>query len=568
MSKNSNFEKSNRSPKERAWNSVLQDRMLLALEQAPADSVTALAERVGAHRASVSRAINALKTRDLVAKEGKTWSLSEAGSAEVVSISEKATARARQATQQAERALQPLAERASRMGRPSNVQLKHDFEQISQAAEAVAKFQEMKPTMNDMMKNAVSPSAVEMALQSLNSASSILDQGRIGSIAAIPRSGLDMEALAKSYRLPGLMPDMSVAFAALQTPPNLGQQLMQSYDVRPQSIIDLTQNLTTNRFLSVDLLGDFSRSYDVAAQSFLSSQKINLDLLVQASSCGGLGTISDAVLEQTRGGLGNLGDYSALIARGTAINSSLGRIMGDMETMRLSALEGVLPSSAVYQMTGLETIATGYGSYMGDVATYVPHWGDLDARQRAIYDPWLPTQATESLVRRTRETIVPEDETETRAPIIEVIIEYRESWQDIEDLLAQFAPRLAPKWRGAWETLNGEGGDRYCQAAHSAREVLTQLLHIGAPDEAFSAEETREAPGKKPTRKMRFRRMMESKKAAGWAESAAFLIDDTYDRLSGVAHSHEETIERPLTLALLEATQSLLRYVLTILLAK
>lgn len=568
MNQDFDFKKSSRSAKERAWNSVLQDRVLLALEQAPSDSVTALAERVDAHRSSVSRAINALKTRDLVVKEGKSWSLSETGSAEVALISQKATARARQATQQAERALQPLVGRAAQMGRPTNAQLKHDFEQISKAAEAVAKFHEMQPTMSEMMKNATSPSTVQMALQNLGSVSSMLDDGRIGSTAAIPRSGLDMDALAKSYRHPSLMPDMTEAFAASRTPLGLGQQFEEDYAARIGSIVALTQDLTTNRLLSADWLGDFSRSYDIAAQSLLNSQKINLDFLAQASSFGGLGVVSDAMLEQTRGGLGNFGDHSAWIARSTAINGSLGRIMGDMETMRLSALEGVLPSTAVHQMAGLETIATGYGSYMTDVAIQIPHWIDLDARQRATYDPWFPTQVTESLVRRTRETVVPEEEIETRAPIIEVVIEYRESWQDIEELLEQFAPRLAPKWRGAWETLNGNGSDRYCQAAHSAREVLTQLLHIGAPDEAFSAEETREAPGKRPTRKMRFRRMMESKKAAGWAESAAFWIDDTYDRLSGVAHSHEDTIDRSSTLALLEATQSLLRYVLTILLAK
>ena len=59
----------------RAPNSHLQNRILLYLSQYEVTTVSGLAEELMAARPSVSRAINVLREKDLVAKTEKNWTL-------------------------------------------------------------------------------------------------------------------------------------------------------------------------------------------------------------------------------------------------------------------------------------------------------------------------------------------------------------------------------------------------------------------------------------------------------------------------------------------------------------
>jgi len=60
----------------------LQRRILLGLDEGPADSITALAEKVKAQRPSVSRAIHVLEETGMVVQEGETWKLTDTGQKE------------------------------------------------------------------------------------------------------------------------------------------------------------------------------------------------------------------------------------------------------------------------------------------------------------------------------------------------------------------------------------------------------------------------------------------------------------------------------------------------------
>lgn len=74
-------------------------------------------------------------------------------------------------------------------------------------------------------------------------------------------------------------------------------------------------------------------------------------------------------------------------------------------------------------------------------------------------------------------------------PVLPVITAMRESTaqnrqSELSTKLATIEPRLETKLHGAWQTLNDTSKeDRFSQAANSAREVISDLLIILAPDD-------------------------------------------------------------------------------------
>ena len=88
-----------------ASHSELRHRILTALNQEPASSVTALAQRLGALRSSVSRASNSLLDAGLITRKGHTLILSEAGQEELQRLDVALSSRIRKTTDSATRIL-------------------------------------------------------------------------------------------------------------------------------------------------------------------------------------------------------------------------------------------------------------------------------------------------------------------------------------------------------------------------------------------------------------------------------------------------------------------------------
>src|SRR5713226_7425418 len=88
-----------------ASHSELRHRILTALNQEPASSVTALAQRLGALRSSVSRASNSLLVAGLITRKGHTLILSEAGQEELQRLDAALSSRIRKTTDSATRIL-------------------------------------------------------------------------------------------------------------------------------------------------------------------------------------------------------------------------------------------------------------------------------------------------------------------------------------------------------------------------------------------------------------------------------------------------------------------------------
>lgn len=69
--------------------SLLQVKILIQLEEKPANSITELAEQMGAQRPSVSRSVRILKEQGLVYRNRQGWHLTEAGKTETSNAKEK-----------------------------------------------------------------------------------------------------------------------------------------------------------------------------------------------------------------------------------------------------------------------------------------------------------------------------------------------------------------------------------------------------------------------------------------------------------------------------------------------
>ena len=114
----------------------------------------------------------------------------------------------------------------------------------------------------------------------------------------------------------------------------------------------------------------------------------------------------------------------------------------------------------------------------------------------------------------------------------------------VQDFLMKLDPQLERKRRGAWQTLKGSSADKHAQAAHSMREVLSQLLDKLAPGERVKKASWYKKPksGDPVTRAMRVRWAIAGNSAnvsnstLEQIESLAKAVDTTYAKLSAEGH--------------------------------
>jgi DNA-binding MarR family transcriptional regulator len=96
-------------------NSNLSHRILLTLNNKPADSVSALARDLETLRPSVSRAVNSLQNAGLVTRQGRTVLLTEAGQGEVQRLTVELPAKVKKTTDLATRVLVQVVQQQKQM---------------------------------------------------------------------------------------------------------------------------------------------------------------------------------------------------------------------------------------------------------------------------------------------------------------------------------------------------------------------------------------------------------------------------------------------------------------------
>jgi hypothetical protein len=116
---------------------------------------------------------------------------------------------------------------------------------------------------------------------------------------------------------------------------------------------------------------------------------------------------------------------------------------------------------------------------------------------------------------------------------------------DLDVALTEINPSLVEMRRGAWTALSTRNADSVRQAAHSGRELISQVLQQGAPDSEIKAK-----PGFHPdsssgsgiTRRMRLKHLMAKRRESSSdsdlevAEKAIDFVIALTDRLSAAAH--------------------------------
>lgn len=606
-SEESKFETKKEQSK-RAWNSGIQDRVLIALRDEEFTSVTALATALDVHRASASRAINALKKGDFVGKDGKSWLLTAKGQSEVEQIEERATRRVRQASESVRKAFAPLVESASserrkipdmdrissrfatssgpkfKLPEDEGLKMKQQMMSIEKMQEVIGIARGLQGSL-DSYRKIMEPDRRMLASSSAKMAQWAAESNQAASRAAqivSQQTARDKEMRAHQKaalaRVQSMMEQSNGTLKWYRE--EAGRQGKMAQDNLARS--GLTA-LATSAYRDAEFarLQAFTRVQGQTTQIFLESHKAVLQTLTADTARYDARQASREIVKAKELMWEGMETRARVFDRLINVSTSLSGIVGDMREMRSIAASAALSQSAVAQMRGLESMAASYRGYITDVVTQVPHWSDLGERERAIYNPDFPTEATENLVIATRQSIIaiPIEEDEERESekhenqglTLGLISQYRSSQQPLEEILVRVSPRLAVMWVGAWETLDGNSPDRFRQAAHSVREVLAQMLHTLAPDEAFTAEERRNGPDKRPSRKMRFKKALGvngSKGGAELMENLCRTIDSTYDTLSGIAHTHEENLGAPFVLPLMLSAQGVLYYMATVLLAK
>ena len=156
----------------------------------------------------------------------------------------------------------------------------------------------------------------------------------------------------------------------------------------------------------------------------------------------------------------------------------------------------------------------------------------------------MPTVSTGSLVTAVRDILDIEpgrSDSYTSSSGEPQRAEYS-SAPEVAELLKVLGDRFSRMWDGAWAALTSGNPDGIRQAAHSARELLIQVLSVLAPDDSFSDEDCRLHGVKKPTRRMRVKRILGngSDSDVEWVEKTGAALDATYEWFCAAAHSRTD----------------------------
>ncbi|NKK70028.1 hypothetical protein GFM13_06410 [Rhizobium leguminosarum bv. viciae] len=146
----------------------------------------------------------------------------------------------------------------------------------------------------------------------------------------------------------------------------------------------------------------------------------------------------------------------------------------------------------------------------------------------------------------------------------------RGALDDLDKVLRDLSPEFLNMRRGAWRAANSSAPDTLRQAAHSGRELVSQVLNIVSPDVEVRGRPWFNPNPQKPrevTRKNRYKNAIE-KRNRGWSESdlevalkASDLLEAQYAKLSANAHLHG-SVDRQTVIDALATIDMVLRILL------
>lgn len=190
---------------------ALQQRILLVLETEESESVAALARRLEALRPSVSRSLRALEARELVARDGRRWVLTDSGRQQVRQVRNWAAHQAERALSKVNAALREQERWQRALGAHYVVLLQQHLD----VAERLAPLLEEYQALHDRLMAIVEPLChVRLGVQSEAEArlwgAGLLSIGQ----PPMPVEGPGDNLLGGVARPPGVAVDLSAAVAA------------------------------------------------------------------------------------------------------------------------------------------------------------------------------------------------------------------------------------------------------------------------------------------------------------------------------------------------------------------
>ena len=482
-----------------ASHSELRHRILTALNQEPASSVTALAQRLGALRSSVSRASNSLLDAGLITRKGHTLILSEAGQEELQRLDVALSSRIRKTTDSATRILAQTIP----IGKQMEALINSPGMRGILAFDTSLSRQTWKALGSGIMQQAEQIQGIGNALSTLGAFSSgiqqaeqVRDIGNALSTLGAVGSGI-MQQAEQVQGIGNALSTLGAAGSGIQQALNA---LDRSYVQHSLEAINVTAHI----------------------------QAINLDLLRNWDQ-GLSGNLNHLILEN---------------------NAFLSGIMVDLEAIaRVGAMVDHTVESLINQ-TAWTTVA--YHTYFEDTVNGFSQNLALESLGKSLT---IPTTTVAALVGSARSIIEShvisptEDKVNETTRVSVYTAQYVAIAARLEGYLRPLGEHFIDKWEGAWQTLYSESKDRYSQATHSARELLMQILAHLAPDDAFSKEDYINHNGK-PTRKMRVKYILgyDSQSTIELIDDMANMLDSMYNMLVGETHrrdgrhKHEDTI--------------------------
>jgi hypothetical protein len=253
-------------------------------------------------------------------------------------------------------------------------------------------------------------------------------------------------------------------------------------------------------------------------------------------------------------------------------NSAISRMIADMERMSRWHVDVMEPSRIALATSALGVTRSYEALFTDRSAALVKQLTDtLPTTDWMRNELALPTMTTSWVLRTAHHVVAPaageqEDITygsyrygigadeQASEPVDEhttlhatQTIEFEVSWRvrasAFDPVFEGLGPKFLRMWQGAWVVLFSASPDRCSQATSSVREILSQVLHMFAPDDSFTTEEKHQYGHEgKVTRKMRLRRALGEDQgvAVSWVDSLVDFVGESNRALSAEVHNHED----------------------------
>jgi len=488
----------------------LQRRLLLALLDKPAGTVSDLARRLEVSRPTASRVVGTLLKRELIQRDGRRISITPAG--EVAIDQERLSSAKRSASSSMPRGMAAaLGMQAAGGARRYGGTLASMPEPFGGALRSFAAF--------DVVNSVLDTPALRVA-----EAAATLAAAPAVRIAEATRQAVETMAspATAGLRIGDLYPQLlgTTAFTGLAGSINRVAEPPLHFG----RIADLAKGFDTAKFIGSGALG-------AALASAVRVHAVQLQTVSFGSHVGGWWTPGIAEMMPTTARM--LSDLAAMQSVVEASNTAMQRLAAPLS---LAAAEVVQASTrhfaaAIGNLPGLPPVRSA----------------------RALDIVVVPASGSASFVHSARRALDADDDESGSEP--------GPTTGEIAALLRELEPQgvLAEALLGGWDRIATGGPDWARSAAHQGREVLNLTL------ERLSASAPPDPRIGKPTRRTRVRFVLGSKTLAAWAEAQADAVETTYALLSSEAHSRfERRLGRPGMAALLRSVEALLLVLLTV----